>query len=126
MIVEDFRESAEPGNEAELVSFLMRRYGSGVNSFWLSHDKYPAMSILVNGDLSSLIYFPHKRHPGFRSVGRYKNLKPGGTTVFYLDSINQQQPMINDSIVSFETSLKVAREFYNSNVLPPSIEWFEL
>ena len=126
MRVEDFEESTEVHNEVELVSFLMRRYGSGVNSFWLFRDKYPAVSILVNGDQSSLIYFPKEGHPGFRSVGHPEGLKSGDSTTFYLDSIHQEQPMTNDSIVPFSGALKVAKEFLNTNKLPVSIEWFEL
>lgn len=126
MTVEDFEESREVHNEAELVSFLMRRYGTGVNSFWLFQDKFPAISMLVKGDEASLTYFPKEGHPGFRSVGHLKGLKSGESTTFFLDSIHQEQPMINDSILPFSAALQVAKEFLNANKLPTTIKWFEL
>ncbi len=128
MRIEDFESVLEVSGQDAIDSALVRRHGSGVNAFWLSHGdtKYPALLILVNQELASLHYFPEERHPGFRSVGTLEGLKPGGTTTFFLNSVSEEQPMLNDSIVPFSAALSAAREFSLSTNLPGCLEWFEL
>ena len=129
MRIEDFFQNTLVHEESDLEVFLSRRYGDGVNSFWLHHfDELPlpAISLLVKGDISSLVYFPAKSHPGFKSVGHLKDLAPDGTTTFFLDNLKQRQELLNDSVVSFQVALQVAKEFLISGDLPTAIEWFEL
>jgi len=129
MRVEDLREASEVINDAQLESLLSKRYGNGANAFWLfgSTEKYPAMSILVKGDLATLHYFPRARHPGYRSIGLAAELglDPEGMSVFYANE-GEEQEIVNDSIVPFPHALAAAREFLASGRLPEALEWFEL
>ena len=88
-------------------------------------SKNPSLAILVRADLASLNYFPEGDSAGFRSVGKVSGLKPGGMSIFYLDNPNQEQPVLNDSIVPFSDALKAAKDFLVSTDLPSSIKWFE-
>lgn len=128
MRIQDFERVYDASGNDAIDSALTKRHGSGVNAFWLSHgsSKYPALLILVNGELASLHYFPKDRHPGFRSVGKVEGLEPGGTTTFFMNNVNEPEQILNDSIVPFSTALKAAKEFSASADLPPSVEWFEL
>lgn len=128
MRIQDFEHVHDVNGEDALNLALSERYGNGVNAFWLSHgsSKYPAILLLVNGDLATLNYFPRERHPGFRSVGALQNLEPDGTSTFFMNDVNEAQPISNDSIVSFSSALRAAKEFLVSTDLPHSLEWFEL
>jgi hypothetical protein len=128
MRIQDFERVYDANASDEIDSAMAKRYGSGVNAFWLSHgsSKYPSILILVNGDLASLHYFPEEGHPGFRSVGTVQGLEPGGTTAFFMNNVKEEQPILNDSIVPLSTALKAAKEFSASTELPHSVEWFEL
>ena len=71
----------------EIESVLKKRDDAGMNCFWLSHgtEKFPAINIMVNGDLAYVHYFPEERHPGYASVGGLSNLTRGGITNFFHD-----------------------------------------
>ena len=127
MKVEDFTTVSYAKNEHEFEIALRRRYGNEIKEFWLSHedDNHPAISILVNGDLASLHYFPAEHESGFRSVGKIESLKPGEMSIFFV-SKTEEIYVINDSVVLFSAALTVAKEFFNFKKLPASIEWFEL
>jgi hypothetical protein len=128
MKIEDFEGIYEVNNMSELGTILQKRYGPGVNGFWLSHDndKYPAISLLVKGDLATLLYVPRESHPGFTPVGRVADLDKKETTTFSVDTIEQEMEISNKAIVLFSTALSVAKDFFTSKELPRSIEWVEL
>lgn len=128
MRIQGFANVCESHGDAHIEAALAKRHGTNVNAFWLSHnnEKYPMISILVKGELASLHYFPKERHPGFRSVGRAKDLKAGGTTTFFMNSETEEHEVLNDSIVPFSTALTVAKEFSRAKELPTSVEWLEL
>ncbi len=128
MKLEDFNGAHEIKNDVELETALNKRYGHDANSFWLTHNskKYPSMALLVRGNFASINYFPQEDSAGFRSTGNVDGLAPGEMSIFYLDSENQEQEILNDSIVSFADAVRAAKEFLSSSKLPSSIEWFEL
>jgi hypothetical protein len=127
MRIFDFEGEIEAHSDAELEVILERRFGDGVNGFWLAHEQeYPVISLLVNGSLATLVYFPEEFHPGFRSVGCLQELTPGEMTTFYLDNPRQEQPMLNESVIHFSDALRAAKEFLHSESLPQSIKWSEL
>ena len=125
MKIQDFERVYNANGDDAVESALAKRYGDGVNAFWLSNasSKYPALLILVNGDLASLHYFPKERHAGYRSVGHIQGLVPGAMTTFFMNSVSEPQPMINDSVVPFSVALKAGKEFSTSTDLPSSVEW---
>ncbi len=99
-----------------------------MNSFWLSHSDgtKPSLSMLVRGDLACLHYFPDDSHPGVSSIGEVAALKPGGTTIFFIDNPDQEQEILNSSVIHFAKAIEVAKEFFACKGLPRSIKWFEL
>lgn len=128
MRIQDLEHVREADNPDAVGAALAKRYASGVNALWLSHggEKYPALLILLSGDLASCHYFPSDRHPGYRSVGHVPGLDPGGITTFFMNSINEPQPMLNDSIVPCAAALEAAKQFLSSTDLPTAVEWLEL
>ncbi len=126
--IHDFGGTHEADSASELETVLQKTYASGVNGFWLSHDdeKDPAISLLVNCDLACIHYFPGNSHPGFVSVGTVPQLSRKGTTTFYLDTLDQEEEMPNESVVRFSEAVQIAKDFLSSKELPKSIDWSEL
>src|SRR5215469_17125394 len=107
----------------EIESALSKRDDAGMNSFWLSHgtEEFPAINIMVNGDLAYVHYFPDDDHPGYGSAGAVPNLSRGGKTNSFMHSSDQPNPIRNDAVVPFSKALKVAQEFAVSKSLPKCI-----
>jgi len=112
----------------ELERVLSRRYGNGVNAFWICRkdDERPLLLILVNKALANLHYFPAGNHPGFQSMGQISGLDPEKYTTFFMNNTKEPEEIPNDAIVPFSDALAAAKEFFASDELPPSIGWFEL
>jgi hypothetical protein len=127
MIIEDFKGTINSMNNAEIESALSNRYGKGANEFWLSHSdgRFPAMSILVKGDIAALHYFPEDQNPGMTSVGK-GDLESNGTTIFYINSEKEKQEIPNGMIVPFSLALKAAMEFSSNKEPPRCIKWLSL
>ncbi len=129
MKVIDIDATNTANSVAELEMILDRRHAAGFNSFWLSHGarEYPKLSLLVSGELATLLYLPDDGHPGFRSVGAVPSLSSQGMSRFSISSNSADDvEVLNNAVVSWPTALKAAKEFSLSAELPPSIEWFEL
>jgi hypothetical protein len=60
MRIQDMYQEHEADTFPEFERILSRRYGSGVNAFWISKQKgqLPLLLILVNKSLANLHYFP--------------------------------------------------------------------
>jgi hypothetical protein len=127
MRVDDSKGTYQTRTSSELETVLQKRYGPGVNSFWLTHDgeKYPAVALLVKGDLACLHYFPKDSHPGFLSIGSAEELTPDEATIFQLDNLDQAE-MPNSSVVHFHQAVEAAKDFFASKELPKSVQWIEL
>jgi len=108
---------------------LNKRYGSGVNSFLLSHEKNgngATLLILVNDQLANVHYFPPGQHPGFNSIGGIAGLDVSGFSKFFMNSPDQLQLIGNAHVVPFSAALRAAKEFFEHDELPKSIDWLEL
>jgi hypothetical protein len=107
---------------------LERRYGPGVNSFWLTHDSqtHPTMSLLVNGELSTLLYVPKEGHPGYTPLGNVEGLNLERFTAFSIDTVDRELEVWNEQVVSISAALSAAKDFFLSPELPKSIDWAEL
>lgn len=70
MRIEDFESEHDVTRPGDMTAALSKRDGRGINSFWLSHgaEEFPAINIMVKGDLAYVHYFPKHRHPGYASV----------------------------------------------------------
>jgi hypothetical protein len=116
-------------NSSDVERILLKRYGQGVNAFWLHHEprQTPSLMILVNNHLANLNYLPDDEdHPGYHSIGNMPSLPADGTTVFFMNNPKEEEHVYNGAIVPFADALVAAKEFLVNTGLPPSIEWFEL
>jgi hypothetical protein len=127
MRIEDFDSERDVAKPADIGAALSRRHGVGINSFWLSHgaEEFPAINIMVKGDLAYVHYFPERGHAGFASLAKEPGPRPGETSIFFLDP-TEKAWVRNDALVSFPDALKAAQEFAISKTLPRCIRWFEL
>ncbi len=126
--VEDFAGSHQTSSIESLETILMTRDADGYNRFWLSHEnsKYPSLSLLVNGSLAALTYFPKDSHPGFVPSGNRARLKSGGLTTFRIEKSGEEIQISNDAIVPMNVGAAVVKEFFLSEELPTTIHWSEL
>ncbi|HXA70012.1 MAG TPA: hypothetical protein VNW24_06160 [Stellaceae bacterium] len=130
MEVEDLSGTHSVHSIAQLEQLLGVRFKDQENEFWLRADKsdHPALSIMVKGDLAAIHYFPKEGHAGHVSIGGKMNLDAKKMTKFSIGSLDPGATIHvpNHLIVSFSEALEVAKEFFRSQELPRSIEWFEL
>jgi hypothetical protein len=128
MLLEDMKGSCEVSDGLALEEKLNRRYGAGVNAFWLSHAGRDgaALAILVNNELANVHYFPPGQHPGYNSIGMIPGLDADGYSEFFLNSPGELQWISNAHVVPFAAALEAAMEFLVRDELPKSMNWFEL
>src|ERR1700686_2027044 len=107
MRIQDYDSVCDVTTPADIEAALSKRH-AGHNEFWLSHRTmlHPAMSILVNGDLACIDYFPKEDHPGFVSVGGAPSDGPN-ETVFFV-SPTEKIWVENSAVTAFSDALKVA------------------
>jgi hypothetical protein len=124
MTIVDFESVYQTTDIHQFESILTKRYGEGINAFWLSFDShgYPKIGLLVKGDLAYIRYIPKEYDAGFTSVGTVSEL-PGYTTTFHLTNTGDCGYASNEAVVPFSTALRAAKEFFFSNKLPTSVEW---
>jgi hypothetical protein len=127
MKIHDFEAGLDVATVPELEAALSRRHGVGINSFWLGHiaGGFPAINIVVNGDLAHVHYFPKEHHPGFASVADLPGPRPHDTSVFFIGP-KEKIWVLNDEIVPFSQALKAAEEFAVSNAMPKCVRWRSL
>jgi len=135
MMLEDMRGSFQIENSIVLEAKLNKRYGAGVNAFWLSHEGInenstsAKLAILVNNELANVHYFPPGKHPGFQSQGSIPDLDIRGFSEFYVyspEKLQQVEEISNAYVVPFSDAVKVAKEFLECDELPKSMSWQEL
>jgi hypothetical protein len=127
MRIEDYDSVCDVTKLADIEAALSKRHDGGVNSFWLSHGakKFPALGILVKGDLANVHYFPRDRDPGFASVAKVLGPRPEETSTFFVRP-TEKIWVRNGAVIPFSDALKVAQEFAISTTIPKCIQWFEL
>jgi hypothetical protein len=129
MIVEHFGGTVECENINKFNAVLNKRYGAGVNEFWLSGEaKFPCIAILINGEFAHVTFFPEDGHPGFHSINT-ENPKLDETKVFYVNTVNEEIEIngdLNAGIISTGKAMEIANEFFMTLSMPKCAEWFEL
>lgn len=128
MRIQDYDNVWDVTKPMDIETVMSKRNRTGRNGFWLSHGskRFPAINIMVKGELAYIHYLPKERHPGFASVGMLPSLKSEDDTSFFPDDTNESLEIMNDAVVRFSDALKVAQEFAISPALPKSIQWSEL
>jgi hypothetical protein len=127
MRVQDYDSLCDATRPADIEAALSKRHVGGINSFWLSHgaELYPAINIMVKGELATVHYLPKDRDPGFVSVAKVRGPTPDETSIFFVGPAEKIW-VRNDAVVPFSDALKVAQEFSISTTMPKCIQWFEL
>lgn len=130
MIVHDFGGTHRVHSIAELEPLLGARFKHQMNEFSLRPDStvYPLIKIYVRGDLGAMYYIPEDGEAGYASVGGKMNLDPDKMTTFSIDNRDPGESIDvwNRFVIPFSKAVEVAKEFFHSEELPRSIEWFEL
>jgi hypothetical protein len=128
MRIQDYDTVWDATSPAEIEAALRTRHGAGRNAFWLSDGskEFPAINIMVIGELAYVHYFPARRNPGFASIGAVPGLKPGEETEFFPDDTDEPLEIMNEAVVRFSDALKAAQEFGISAAMPNCIQWSEL
>ena len=130
MIVHDFGGTHRVHSIAELEQLLGARFKDELNEFSLRPDSsvYPLIKIHVRGNLAAIYYIPADREAGYVSDGGKMNLNLKEMTSFSIGPMGRSETIDvpNGFIVPFPEASKVAREFFNSQELPRSIEWYKL
>ena len=127
MIVYDFDQMFEIVTLPELEVALNRRHGIGINSFWLGHvaGGFPAINIVVKGDLAHVHYFPKEGHPGFASQAKLPVPRPDETSAFFIRP-KEKIWILNGEVIPFSEALKAAQEFALSRTMPQCLRWTSL
>lgn len=124
--ITDIHGAREASTLLDLETCLMQRCDDHFNSFWLSHDdqEYPALAVVVEGEIASLSYFPKESSPGFTSVGGMAGLEDGDVTMFSISkNLGDDIGVLNRTLIPFSAALHVATEFFCTKGLPLSIKW---
>ena len=125
--IEHFGGMVECNSVEEARLVLEKRYGNGVNEFWISgENNYPYLGLLVNNELASLGYFSSNDGSIFSSVGTDTELDLGQMTVFYTNTPTEEIGVSNNMVIPIYMALMAVNEFLNTYELPVCIEWFEL
>jgi hypothetical protein len=112
---------------ADIEAALRKRHGAGINSFWLGYEAggFPALNILVKGNLAHVHYFPNEDHPGFASVAKLPVPRPDELRVFFINP-TEEIDILNGEVIPFSDALKAAQEFAVSATMPKCIRWNSL
>lgn len=83
------------------------------------------MSVLVNGDIACVQYFPYEDHPGYISKAASLPVV-AGEAVFYVNTPTEEIEISGYQVVSVGDAQMAAKEFFSSGELPKAILWEEL
>ena len=124
LAVEHFGGTEEVRDSLALDRILARRFGADVNAFWITGEEpFPALAILVRGELASVHFFPHDGHAGFQSRGTAPSQHP---VTFCCGSPTELIQVPSESVVAFDDARLAAHEVLSSFAMPQSLRWFEL
>jgi hypothetical protein len=129
MELTNFGEVYTVDDPSDIERFVSKRFGDGFNEVVLSPEDRPDrfLQILLRDELAALYYAPGEDVAGFVSVGGKLGLPPGKDTAFASGHPgNRDMLFSSEQIVSTSEALAAAKEFFYTEELPKSIEWFEL
>lgn len=110
----------------ELKSVLDIRSENDSNEFLLSgNSKYPYLSIMINGNVATAIYFSDDTDVLFQSIGGELGLNMDKTTVFFTGTKEQEICVWNEFVISIEKATEIAIEFFLKHDLPKCVKWSE-
>ena len=126
MVVCHLGREIECNSKEELESALMIRFDGKHNHFWIAgNERYPCLEVLVNGELSSLIYYPEESCC-MQSIGGTLGLNIEENTLFCQGFVTELCEIANEFVIPFSKALEATKEFYLANCQKPSdINWYE-
>ena len=129
MDVQDFDGITNVSSEDELLAKLSCCRRDGFGAFQLFGENQTSLEIGFNGDLAFLYFFPDSEgiHTGYEPVGMTPPNCP--QTVFVYQTSGDKADgfeIPSDYIVSADIAYSAAVEYFECQVLPPSVSWFEL
>lgn len=107
----------------EIENLIRQGSQNPFDDIWLSgNDEYPCLSILVNDKYACIHYFLNDQGDMWQSVGY------GDMNIEFMSNNDYSTlaHMPANAVVSLETALECARQFYEIGNQPNSIEWREL
>lgn len=114
--------------EEELESAFAEWRQDVYAAFHFSHDlPHPWLSVLLNGSVAYIHYFPAPDHPGFQSLN--PNPAAGDHCTRFLQAGGCEADGFDlpaYSLIPAETGLAAAREFLHSTARPSCLAWSEL
>ena len=103
----------------EIAGHIRRSTALPFDDIWLSGDsEYPCLAVLVNGDMACVHYFEEDGIM-WQSCGDFSK-----GTVFLAGGEEWYAPA--DTVVSIESAICCAEEFFDSMKRPDCIEWQRL
>lgn len=113
-------------NISEFSEILQKKYGDGVNEFWITNNtqENPCLVVLVNKEMANLTYFSDEESLGFQSVGCQTNQK-NDYCIFYTNTPEEEIEIRRDSIISVDKAFEAAKKFFYKREMPDNIEWTE-
>jgi hypothetical protein len=78
MRIEDFDSVCDVTKPVDIDAVVSKHHDGGNNALWLSHgeEEFPAIGILVKGDLANVHYFPGDGGASFVSVASVLDSNP--------------------------------------------------
>ena len=106
-------------NISEFSEILQKKYGDGVNEFWITNNtqENPCLVVLVNKEMANLTYFPDEESLGFQSVGCQTNQK-NDYCIFYTNTPEEEIEIRRDSIISVDKAFEAAKKFFYKREMP--------
>lgn len=106
--------------EQEIESIIMSSSLNPYDDIWISgKEKYPCLSILMNGNLTCAHYFLNDNGDMWQSVGNHDK-----DVIFIIGG--EKSEMQADTIIPLEKAIEGIKQFWNSHERPTCIEWREL
>ena len=125
LTVEDFGGVTQISSESQL-EVVDRRFGAAnANELWITRgdERFPAIAVLVRGELACAHYFPDEQHAGVASIG---DRNRAGTVTFLVNTPAEMIEVAAAMVVPFSLVREAIKLFLRSAGLPNCIEWQEL
>jgi len=114
---------------SEFESILNLRYGGNANEFWITKnetEENPCLAILVRDKYANVTFFPSYDHMGFQSLSPINSEKDDGYLVFYTNTPEEEIEVNDSMVVTWDSALEAAKEFFITLAKPTCMEWEEL
>lgn len=106
-----------------LLSLLRERHQGRFGVLWISPDRYPVLTVGINGEHAWLCFMPDEETAGFLSQG---SVPPDLADVEFMNDDLQPELRPATCVVPVLTAEEAALQFFRTGVLPQGLDWLEL